>query len=169
MAVGEGVQGGPPRNRSPLARLCLLSPRCERRSLPQERNIPRLALVPAAAGKTPVPVIAKPVRTPAVAIRSPRPNPRPSSFVNPRRGSNGAEPLGREEGSRGTFMEWFPGRFLFPISFPLKEMGSRRSAKSPRPNHRPRRSGQFSERPADSPFVSAIRPLDPSPPAGPFL
>ena len=49
LVVGEGVQRGPPRNRSPLARLCLLSPRCERRSLPQERNIPRLALVPAAA------------------------------------------------------------------------------------------------------------------------
>ena len=38
LVVGEGVQRGPPRNRSPLARLCLLSPRCERRSLPQERN-----------------------------------------------------------------------------------------------------------------------------------
>ncbi len=30
----------------PLARLCLLSPRCERRSLPQERNISRPVLVP---------------------------------------------------------------------------------------------------------------------------
>ena len=33
----------------------------------------RLRGHPAAAGKTPVPVIAKPVRTPAVAIRYPRP------------------------------------------------------------------------------------------------
>ena len=32
-------------------------------------------------------------------------------------------------------------RFLSPISFPLKEMGSRRSAKRSRPDHRPRRSG----------------------------
>ena len=38
MVVGEGFPREPPRNRSPWARLCLLSPRCERRSLPQERN-----------------------------------------------------------------------------------------------------------------------------------
>ena len=38
-------------------------------------------------------------------------------------------------------------RFLFPVSFPLKETGSRRSAKSPRPVpvFRPRRSGQSSK------------------------
>ena len=73
LVVGEGVQRGPPRNRSPLARLCLLSPRCERRSLPQERNVPRPILVPAAADNPPSPVIAKPVRAPAVAIRYPLP------------------------------------------------------------------------------------------------
>ena len=37
----------------PRARLCLLSPRCERRSLPQERNIPRPVPVPAAAVTSP--------------------------------------------------------------------------------------------------------------------
>ena len=37
----------------PRARLCLLSPRCERRSLPQERNIPRPNSRPAAAGNPP--------------------------------------------------------------------------------------------------------------------
>ncbi len=37
-------------------------------------------------------------------------------------------------------------RFLFPVSFPLKETGSRRSARSPRPVpvFRPRRSGDLS-------------------------
>ena len=35
------------------ARLCLLSPRCERKSLPQERKIPRLILAPAAAKTSP--------------------------------------------------------------------------------------------------------------------
>ena len=55
LVVGEGVQRGPPRNRSPLARLCLLSPRCERRSLPQERNIPRPIPVPPQRAKPPSP------------------------------------------------------------------------------------------------------------------
>ena len=52
---------------------------------------------------------------------------RPPSHVNPRRGSNGAEPLGREEGSRGTFMEWFPGRAFAFFRRAAKEGRSRRS------------------------------------------
>ena len=58
----------------------------------------------------------------------------------------GAEPpwsSGRE--SRGDRLEIGPRwRFLSPVSFPLKETGSRRSARSPRPVpvFRPRRSGQ---------------------------
>ena len=56
--------------------------------------------------------------------------PRPSSPVNSRRGSNGAEPLGREEGSRGTFMEWFPGRVFAFFRRAAKEGRSRRSETS---------------------------------------
>ena len=74
----------------------------------------------------------------------------PSSLVSRPKVGNpmGAEPSwssGRE--SRGDRLEIGPlWRFLFPISFPLKEIGSRRSAKSPRPVpvFRPRRSGQSS-------------------------
>ena len=56
--------------------------------------------------------------------------PRLSSPVNSRRGSNGAEPLGREEGSRGTFMEWFPGRVFAFFRRAAKEGRSRRSETS---------------------------------------
>ena len=83
----------------------------------------------------------------------------------------GAEPpwsSGRE--SRGDRLEIGPlWRFLFPVSFPLKETGSRRSAKSPRPVFVPAAAG-------DSPSVLRIRrspvlfvPPVPSPPAGRFL
>ncbi len=71
---------------------------------------------------------------------------RPPSFVSRPKVGNpmGAEPpwsSGRE--SRGDRLEIGPlWRFLFPVSFPLKETGSRRSAKIPRPVpvFRPRRS-----------------------------
>ena len=74
----------------------------------------------------------------------------PSHVLRPKVGDPmGAEPpwsSGRE--SRGDRLEIGPlWRFLSPVSFPLKETGSRRSAKSPRPVpvFRPRRSGQSSK------------------------
>ena len=97
----------------------------------------------------------------------------PSSLVSRPKVGNpmGAEPSwssGRE--SRGDRLEIGPlWRFLFPVSFPLKETGSRRSAKSPRPVFVPAAAG-------DSPSVLRIRrspvlfvlPV-PSPPAAYFL
>ena len=69
----------------------------------------------------------------AVATRYPRPNPRPSSFV-PRKPPPGIQwgrsPLGREEGSRGPFMEWFPGRVFAFFRRAAKEGRSRRSETS---------------------------------------
>ena len=62
-------------------------------------------------------------------------------------------------------------RFLFPVSFPPKETGSRRSVKSPRPNSRlssPLRRAIVRVS-ADSPLASAFRSAVPSPPAGTFL
>ena len=90
---------------------------------------------------------------------------RPSSPVNPRRGSNGAEPLGREEGPRGTFMEWFPGRVFAFFRRAAKEGRSRRSEISPvQPPVPPQRA--ILRASADSPFVSASFFPVPSPPAG---
>ena len=56
----------------PRARLCLLSPRCERRSLPQERNIPRPVPVlrPRRSGQYPRPRHCEAPKG-AVAIRNP--------------------------------------------------------------------------------------------------
>ncbi len=90
----------------------------------------------------------------AVAIRIPRPNPRLSSPVprKPRGISRGPQPPGRwgriPKGTAfGIGSLW---RFLFPVSFPLKETGSRRSAKSPRLVFGPTAAG-------DSPGVFRIR------------
>ena len=144
-------------------------------SLPQERNIPRLALVPAAALTSPplrgppplkgrlrgrqkrLPFRGAGSRHRRLTERSPRRSGVPPSpslrsrcahrlwqsvipvqtpVSRPKVGDPmGAEPpwsSGRE--SRGDCLEIGPlWRFLFPVSFPLKETGSRRSAKSPRP------------------------------------
>ena len=82
----------------------------------------------------------------------------------------GAEPpwsLGRE--SRGNRLEigslW---RFLFPISLPLKEMGSPAGERLPsKPTSPPQRA--ILQAPADSPLASAIHDPVPSPPAAYFL
>ena len=42
-------------------------------------------------------------------------------------GGTSGSPLGREEGSRGTFMEWFPGRAFAFFRRAAKEGRSRRS------------------------------------------
>ena len=58
----------------------------------------------------------------------------------------GRSPLGREEGSRGTFMEWFPGRVFAFFRRAAKEGRSRRSETFLVlfPSFVPRRSGQSS-------------------------
>ncbi len=101
------------------------------------------------------------------------PVPRPSSPVNLWGISRGPQPPGRWGGfPKGTaFGIGSLWRFLSPISFPLKEMGSRRSVKSPRPNSRlssPLRRAIVRVS-ADSPLASAFRSAVPSPPAGNFL
>ncbi len=45
-------------------------------------------------------------------------------------GGTSGSPLGREEGSRGTFMEWFPGRAFAFFRRAAKEGCSRRSETS---------------------------------------
>ena len=45
-------------------------------------------------------------------------------------GGTSGSPLGREEGSRGTFMEWFPGRAFAFFRRAAKEGRSRRSETS---------------------------------------
>ncbi len=83
-------------------------------------------------------------------------------------GGTSGSPLGREEGSRGTFMEWFLWRVFAFFRRAAKEGRSRRSEIS---------YVLFSSRPqatyhriyADSPLAFAFRIAVPSPPAGPFL
>lgn len=80
----------------------------------------------------------------------------------------GRSPLGREEGYRGTFMEWFPGRVFAFFRRAAKEGRSRRSERtfvlSPSPPQR-----AILRASADSPLVSTLRFPVPSPPAGFFL
>ena len=93
---------------------------------------------------------------------------KPPSLVQKLGIQRGRSPLGREEGSRGTFMEWFPGRVFAFFRRAAKEGRSRRSEislvllSSP-----PQRTNLQSS--TDSPFASAFRSLVPSPPAGLFL
>ena len=111
----------------------------------------------------------------------------------------GRSPLGREEGSRGTFMEWFPGRVFAFFRRAAKEGRSRRSETtlvqtlvpaaagkigSPErgagSGHPASHGSRMTERlsppqrailraSADSPLVSVILFPVPSPPAGFFL
>ena len=93
----------------------------------------------------------------AVAIRSPRPNPRPSSKSGESNG--GGAPLVVGEGvQRGPPRNRSPLAVSFPRFFSAKRNGVAPQREKPSSCFRPRRSGRFSERAADSPLACAIRP-----------
>ena len=99
----------------------------------------------------------------------------PSSLVNPRLssksgGSNGGgAPLVVGEGvQRGPPRNRSPLAVSFPRFFSAKRNGVAPQREKPSSCFRPRRSGRFSERAADSPLACAIRPPCPVASGGPI-
>ena len=103
----------------------------------------------------------------AVAIRNPRPNPRLSSKRGESNG--GGAPLVVGEGvQRGPPRNRSPLAVSFPRFFSAKRNGVAPQREKPSSCFRPRRSGRFSERAADSPLACAIRPPCPVASGGPI-
>ena len=115
-------------------------------------------------------VIAKPQRGCGNPSSIQSPVSRPPSLVKPPPGIQwGGAPWSSGRESRGDRLEIGPlWRFLFPISLPLKEMGSPADERLPSKPTSPLQRAIL-QAPADSPLASAIHDPVPSPPAGLFL